>query len=175
MPAPPQNFGLAFAVHQDQLSACIAVAWRVDGVAHIGIIKHDDRTDWLYTKVLEISRKYKKAIYTDGKFGVNTDQVDKLRRARPTPQIELLSWPAVSTATVTFIREYQSGNLVHYAHEGLDLAVRTAVKRGYRDTPRWTFGRGPGEEDVTPLESASMALRAYDEQKPRVPITIITG
>jgi hypothetical protein len=45
----------------------------------------------------------------------------------------------------------------------MDEAVRLVTKRGTRDAKRWTWGRPNDEVDITYLEAASAALKAYDD------------
>lgn len=177
LPAPPKHFRLAFKVHPLQTSASIVAVWRdAQRVVHIGVLDHRKGVAWLHERLLGLSRKYGLPIVYDSGNNVDTVVTERLERARPRPKFEPQAWNAVSTAAATLLQEIDGGNVAHYAQPELDEAVRLAVKRGTKDSKRWAFGRGPVEtSDITALEAASLALRAYDEAKPRVPIAIVTA
>lgn len=176
-PTPPANFRFAYAVHPLQTSASIVAAWRVAGVAHGLVLDHREGVSWVAKRNLEISRKHRVPIAFDSLENVNAAISSALGRAKPKPKLEPYNWNQVSTAAATLFNDIESGNVVHYDQDSLNDAVRLAHKRGTRESKRWAFGRGPGEanepNDITSLEAWSIALKAYDEAKPRVPVEII--
>lgn len=175
-PSPPAHFRMAFAVHKNQTSASIVAAWRVDGVVHLGVLAHREGVAWLKAEYLRLARKYRVPVVADKGESVSLVEIQKLEKARPKPQFETYDWNAVSTAAASLLAEIDAGTVVHHPHDALNEAVRVATKRGTRDSKKWAFGRGLDEtNDITALEAASLALRAYDNAKPKVPVQIIGG
>ena len=174
MPPPPSHFRLAFKVHPLQTSASIVAVWRVNGKVHAGVLDHRRGVAWLYSQLLLLSRKYRVPIVYDNGNSVDTAEVEKLQRAKPRPPLEPQNWNQVSTAAATLLKEIESLNVEHYGQPDLDEGIRIVVKRGTRDSKRWGFGRENEEDDITGVEAMALALRAYDEAKPRVPIRLIT-
>jgi len=177
MPSPPSHFRLAFKVHPLQTSASIVAVWRVDRKVNVGVVDTRKGVTWLYPRLLALAAKYNVPIAYDTANSVDTAEADRLKRAKRRPQIEGLNWNQVSTGAAATFNEIETGNVVHYGTPELNDAVRVVVKRGTRDSKRWAYGRPPGNEeaDITTLEAFSIGLRAYDEAKPRVPITLITS
>lgn len=174
---PPAHHRFAYAVHPLQTSASIVAAWRVDGKAHGLVIESKAGVAWVDQRCLEIARRHKLPIAHDMQESVNTAVSTKLNRARPRPKLEGQNWNQISTAAATLFGDIEAGNIAHYDQPNLNDAVRLAQKRGTRDSKRWAFGRGLGEanetNDITALEAWSIALKAYDDAKPRVPIELI--
>jgi hypothetical protein len=169
LPAPPDHFSVAFQVHPDGLSASIVAAWRdSQGNAHIGILDHRPGTEWLAPAALSIARKHRTPLVHDTYGGPNNVQVEALQRARPRPRFEPQTMADVKTAAALLVKELDDGKLRHYAQDEMDEAARLAVKR--RIGNGWGLGRGTdADEDITPLEAAALALRAYDGSKRRAP------
>jgi hypothetical protein len=176
LPTPPAHFRMAFAVHPNQTSACIVAAWRVKGKAHLLVLEHRNGVNWLAPKQVALARKYKLPVVTDVGNSVNVTELDRMKRAKPPVRSDPQNWNAVSAAAAELLKLIDAGDVVHYNQDMLDEAVRVAVKRGTKESKKWGFGRGSDEEnDITPLEAGALALRAYDESKPRQKQEIITG
>jgi hypothetical protein len=176
LPQPPEHFRIAFVVHPLQTSAAIVAAWRVDGKAHLLVMKHGKGVAWMRLEYLRLARKYKLPVVTDPGNNVNVSELEKLQRIKPKLQFELPTWAQVAAAAATLMQQIEDNNVVHYDQDDLNEAVRVVVKRGTKNSKMWAFGRGTVEEnDITPIEAASLALRAYDQAKPRVPMVIITA
>jgi hypothetical protein len=175
LPTPPEHFRMAFVVHPLQTSAAIVAAWRVDGKAHLLVLDHRNGVSWLFAAYVRLARKYKLPVVSDSGNNVNTSEVEKMQRTKPALRFELQNWNQVSAAAASLMAEINASNVVHYSQEPLNEAVRVAVKRGTKMSKRWAFGRGAEENDITALEAGSIALRAFDESKPRQPMQIITA
>lgn len=168
LPAPPDHFAVAFQVHPDGLSASIVAAWRDDeGNAHIGILDHRPGTEWLAPAALAIYRKHRTPLVHDTYGGPNNVQVEALQRARPRPRFDPQTMADVKTAAALLVKELDDGKLRHYAQDEMDEAARLAVKR--RIGNGWGLGRMDAAEDITPLEAAALALRAFDGMRKREP------
>lgn len=174
-PQPPAQFSLCFAVHPEQTSASLVAAWRDKGKAHVLVLDHRPNVAWLYARALELARKYKVPLVYDSGASHNIVQAEKLGKARPKPKLEGQNWSQVATAASLFTTEVDSGNVVHWGQDPLNEAVAKATKRGTRESKRWAFGRPAATDDITALEAASLALRYFDELKPRVPVRIVTA
>jgi hypothetical protein len=163
-PQPPEHFRIAFVVHPLQTSASIVAAWRVEGKAHLLVLEHGKGVAWVRAKYLHLARKYKLPVVTDTGNNVNMSELEKLQRIKPKLQFDLPTWAQVAAAAATLMQQIEDNN------------VRVVVKRGSKNTKMWAFGRGAIEEnDITPIEAASLALRAYDHAKKHVPVAIITA
>jgi len=168
---------MAYSTHLLGSSASIMAAWRdSDRKPHLLVIDHHKGTEWLAPRLRELGRKYSvPAAYDKGRA---TDQVvaESLGRDRSNRvKLEPATWPDVSAAAAALLAEIEHGNLVHYAQESLDGAAAAAIKRGTEHSARWNFGIGDEEsQDATSLLAGALALRAFDQLKPRVPVSIIT-
>jgi phage terminase large subunit-like protein len=167
-PTPPKQFGLAFAIHPMGTAASIAVAWREDGEARVGIIASQSRVDWLYKEVLRISRLYKRPIIHDT-IGVSKVEAERLGRARPIPKLAPQQWGDITTAAALFKKELDNGNLKHWNQDALNQAVAVSKKRGMAGSDRWAFNALTPDADISALNAAAMALRWYDANPARRP------
>lgn len=163
---PPEHFALAVAVHPDQLSASIVAAWRDGPKAQLLMLDHRPRTDWLPDAAVRLSRLYKTPIIHDVQ-GAVTVEVEQMQRKTPRPRLLPQSFPNVKTAAALLVKEVESGRVQHWDQEELNEAARIARKRSVGPTS-WALGRVNPGDDITPLEAAAMALRQYDESKPRM-------
>lgn len=166
LPQLPSTFSMAFAVHRDDKCASITAAWRdEEGRAHILLLDYRPGSKWLHARVLELSRKYKVPIVYDHRTSANQVEVEMLNRATPRPRMDPQNWAEVSTASTLFVKEFNRGAIRHYEQKPLNDAAAVAVKRGTVQTDRWVFDAPKNQPglDVTPLLSACLALRAYDD------------
>ncbi|MFP7760901.1 hypothetical protein [Marisediminicola sp. LYQ85] len=165
----PDYYVAGFYVSITGLSAALVAAWRVDGVAHLAVIKHAEGTSWLKPAVLADHKAHGQAFVYDAKNAATDVEGQAIKRAR-VPRLKLVpqNWIHVSTAASLFMKELNSGNLRHYDQQALNLAVRDAVKGQQPQSSRWSFRMSkPDEQDITALEAGALALRAYDELKPK--------
>ncbi|PRY70204.1 hypothetical protein B0I08_101332 [Glaciihabitans tibetensis] len=176
IPELPPVFRYAFYVRPDQLSACIVAAWRVDGKAHLLVLSQFAGVDWLYNSIRVLNKRFPRIpVVHDAKGNWNLAEVEKLQRARPRPRMEPQTWPQVTTAAATLKRDLDTGNVVHYQQDELIEAVKKVVKRGTATSAFWAFGMADQTDNVGAVVAASLALRSYDQIKPRVPVTPIMG
>lgn len=175
LPTPPSHFRIALAVHPLQTSAAIVAAWRVNGKAQILVLEHKAGVRWIYDKVRGLAKKYRVPISYDIVNSANVVEIEKLGKAQsPKPRFLPSGSVVVATAASLLLKEIESGNLRHWNQPALDEAASMATKKGSTASKRWWFG-GNETGDVTPLEAAALALRDYDEAKPRVPMKMIIG
>jgi hypothetical protein len=178
-PAPPTHFRLAFKVHPLQTSASIVATWREDGPGskiHAIVIDQRKGVAWLKPRLLELARRYRTPVVYDTGNNVDQSVAEQLQRAKPKPMLEPRNWNQVSSAAATLVQQLETENVVHYDQAPLNDAIKLAVKRASRESKRWAFGRGADETaDITALEAWALALHAYDESKPRVPLALVTA
>ncbi|KQQ22882.1 hypothetical protein ASF48_07020 [Rathayibacter sp. Leaf299] len=158
----PKRFTMAAAVHPDQTFTAIAIAWRVNGVAHIAVREHRPGVAWLgqSVKANYLATKMATAVDSQGPITVETEA---MLRMRPKPKLIVQTMHNITTAAALLAKEVETKNLVHYKDDVLDSAVRVAGKRNIGDRGKWAFSRGDSpENDITALEAAAMALRQYD-------------
>ncbi|MGV8973390.1 MAG: hypothetical protein ACOH10_13795, partial [Rhodoglobus sp.] len=174
MPKPPKVFRLAYSVHPLQTSASIVAVWRdKKNRVHVGVIASQPGVAWLVPEMQRLAKKYNVPFAFDQGTTWNANEADKVARIRPAsnrPKLDPMTWAAVSTAAVAMLEQIEAGNITHYGHEGLNTAVRVAVKRmGGKDSKRWNFGRSKEADDITTLEAAALALRALDNMPAPTP------
>ncbi|WP_144719252.1 hypothetical protein [Agrococcus jejuensis] len=157
----PDHFALGVAVSFDQSFSAIGIAWRVDGVAHVGLVAYERGSDWLVERVNGIAAKYPRApIVYDAKGQINVE-VEKITQARARTRLQRQSWLEVQTAAALLVREVHTARLRHYGQEALTQAALIASRRG--DERSFAFGRPTPEAQIVALEAVSLALRVYDE------------
>lgn len=173
LPDVPDNFALALSVNNAGNCASIMAVWR-DSKKRvcIGVLDNRVGTEWVDARARALARKYRTPIVYDSGVGAVRGVIEKMEKARPKPRLTPYDWNAVSTAATILLSEIETGNFMHWNQPALDRAVEGAKKRGSVDTKRWGFGRISDEYDITPLEAASIGLRAYDEAKPRTRLVI---
>lgn len=158
-PAPPERFALA--ISSDGIRASIEGVWRVDGVAYILQLDHREGTAWLGQRAAELSRKYQTPIIYDN-FGAVLEQVELMQQMRPRPRLQPTQSRDTYTAAARFMKEVSTGNLKHWGQAELTSAVLRATKRPIRNDKAWSFGHSEKGDDITGIEAAALALRAYD-------------
>lgn len=175
LPGPPAHFRVGLAVHPFGTSASIMAAWRVDGVAHVLNLEHKAGVNWVDGAVRRICAKYRVPYVFDSASGNALVEVQKLNRARPKPKGEPQTSTDVATAAALFMKEYEADNLVHYGEETFDAAAACVTQRFFNNSKRYAFGRKNETDDILDFEAGSMALRAYDDSKPRTVTVMVTG
>lgn len=173
VPAPPDHFRFALAVHPLSTSASIVAAWRVENVPQLLVLRTGPGIGWAYEECVRLSRRYGVPVVYDSGQAANTAIADRFQRARPKVKTEPLGWGQVSTAAALLHSEMVAGKVHHWSHPAMDQAVRDVIKRGSGDSKRWAFGRPHDEADITTLEAGAAALKAYDDAPaPRQRLTL---
>lgn len=166
--SPPARFQMAIAVHRDQTAASIVAAWRdPKHRAHMLVLAHDRGTSWVAGKAYDLAVKYKVPVVHDS-MGVVLVETEALARRRPSVKLAPQTTKNITTAAALTMKDIENGTFVHHNQPDLNEAARLAVKR--RILSAWGFGGGDVAEDITALEAGAMALRAYDQDVPRIPL-----
>lgn len=157
----PQNVAFGFDIAPDGSSACLAAAWRVDGVAYIEILAHEQGSAWLNKRVQTVGRKYK-AITAYDRIGTNAGAADEMDRLRPKPKLQAIDTTALGAANAVFSRDLEGGSLKHFDQPGMTAAALGAVRRPMGTRGAWAWNWTASRADLTPLRAATLALRVYD-------------
>lgn len=169
----PEHFTLAFDVAVDGSVAAIAAAWRDNGKAYVEIVDHQQGTEWLVPRLRELAHRYRCTIAHDT-VGAALVEAEALNRLRPRPRVQPLAYKDLSPGCAAFMKELTEGTLVHFDQPSLNEAARKAVKRPLGENG-WAWTRRNSDGDIAPLVAATMALRAYDNMKPRQKMQIVTS
>jgi hypothetical protein len=169
LPDPPERFGLAIAPHPDQISASIVAAWRDEqGKAVLLMLDHRTSVTWLASAAIRLSKKYDVPIVYDGGQQVALLAVEQFNRAKPRPRLRPMTFVDAKKAASLLIDDIDEGRVAHYRQPEMESAAKIAVKRK-AGVNGWLLGRNPKSpnDDITPLEAASMALLQYDTERPK--------
>lgn len=170
MPALPDRFTTAFAVHPSGTYASIVAAWREEGVAQILVLEHGLRTSWLASSVKAITTEYTdtrtrfRLPVAHDTVGAAIAEAEALARQRPAPNLKPQKWANVASAATLLLKEIEAGNLRHWNQPVLNDAIGITTKRGTPRSNLWAFNATDPEGDITTVNAAAMALRAYDEE-----------
>jgi hypothetical protein len=171
-PQPPERFALAIGVTPALTFGAIVAVWRdTKGIAHVLVLRHGPGIRWMADEAAELARKYRLPIVHDN-FGSVLVVVEELHQRNPRPRFDPQTTRDTTTAAAKLVEAVETGRLAHYAQDALTDAALSARKRTI-GPKAWAFGRRDIEDDISALEAASLALRAYDETPDRVPITIL--
>lgn len=163
VPSVPENAAVAFAVHPSQSFASLVAAWRDEnGVAYVGVIRHQPYSQWVADAVYQRSRVKRFPIAYDTGSGPAKVEAEKLERAKPRPELHPQSMRDIITAAALLVDELRHGRLRHFDQPDLNNAARIAVKRRIGREGGWGMGRVLSDDQITTLEAAAMALRVYD-------------
>lgn len=109
--------------------------------------------DWLAARWRTTS-----LIVIDGKAG-SVDLVNLLRARRvPAARILVLPVDKAIAANATFVRHVNERTLTHVGQPGLTLAVGLGARRDIGQSGGWGFTPATPDGDVTPVESAALAV-----------------
>ncbi|CAI9386081.1 hypothetical protein [Microbacterium sp. T2.11-28] len=179
--ALPAVLALAIAIDPDGRWCSLAAAWKGTGdKRHVALLEHQSGVHGFGAKVARISRKLnRRVIYDPGRATENVE-ITALRAARPPIRVRPLLRNDIPRAAVLFMKTLSAENLVHYTgQDQLDGAAEIAVRRAFGVSGAWAFGRpdekNRPEDDITPLEAASRALFALDDERPATTGLGITG
>jgi hypothetical protein len=173
MIAKPAQFALAYDVAPDQSTACIAAAWRVDGIAYVEVVDHRQGVDWLGSRLVELAKRYRVPIAHDT-IGAALAEAEWLQRQRPRPRLSPMTLRDVGTGCQVFMKELQGGRLRHFDQNSLNSAAAIAAKRPLSENS-WAWGRRLSAGDITPLVASTLALRAFDAVKAPQRMQIVTA
>lgn len=158
----PERYALALVCHPDQSSAALVAAWRdAEGVGHILIDRHDRGTDWV-APYLKKHAKNRTLIAYDSFSAVTAVEVSKALKVAPKPRLEPKGTAFLKQSAALLMDDLNNGRIVHYKQGPLDRAAEVAIKRKV-GAFGWAFGRALSEDDITALEAASLALKAFDD------------
>lgn len=169
----PTQFAFGFDVAPDGSTACIAAAWRIDDVAFIEIIEHKLGTAWLVPRLVELGRRYRVPVGHDT-IGAALAESELLSRQRPKPRTRPATMRDITSGCVTIMKELHNGSLKHFDQISLNEATARAAKRPLSENS-WAWGRRLSGGDITPLVACTIALRTFDNLKPRATMGIVTA
>ena len=158
---PPGKFAIGIAAHRYAPVASIVAAWREDDVPHLLVLDHVAITS-LVKRTKELATRYRAPVAHDT-TGPITVEAEALGRERPSVSLRPQSFPKVKTAAALLVKEVEQGRVKHWDQAVLNEAVRVAKKRTDSRYSGFAFGFAEDEDDITPVEAGSMALRLYDE------------
>lgn len=165
--SPPALFTIAVQVHPDSTVASVVAAWRTPAGRACLLPLYAGPVSGLHDAVLGLHARHRPLVAYDSGSAATDSEAQRLARARPRPRLEPQRWADVSTAASLLVKEIEAGNVTHWGTPALTNAVKIATKRGTSESKRWAYGRPNPEDDITALEAASIALRAYDAAPPR--------
>jgi hypothetical protein len=158
LPTPPRRFALAVAATETH--AAIVAAWRDEGEGRLLLLDHRPGRAWLPIAVRDLSRRYRVPVVIDPRAStVMADVVQAIEQLRPAPRIERQDYEDVAAAHERIVLELQGGRVRHFGQDALTdafLAVRR-VQMG----AKWKFS-GDADNDITPAQAATLALRYFD-------------
>lgn len=145
-------FGIAVTL--DRQHACISAAGmsRAERM-HVEPVDHRSGTLWLIDRALELQAKWGTLFVIDGK-GPASDLIPALQSAGV--KLFIASTADVTDAYATIFDLVQNAQVAHMSYPELDSAVAGATKRPIGD--RFTWGRKTSAFDISPLESATLAV-----------------
>ena len=164
LPELPDHFAFGIAVDFNQNYACIVAAWRVDGVAYGVVLDHrEGQPKWLADRVAELAAKYGGRLpIAHESMGTVLVSLQGMLTVRPKLNLVSQTTKQVTTAAALLIREIETHNVRHYNQKALNEAI-LRIRRRKIGNSAWGFGRADMEDDITPAEALSMALRTYDD------------
>ncbi|WP_454137250.1 hypothetical protein [Microbacterium paulum] len=170
-PALPPVVALAIAIHPDGKWASLAAAWKGKrGKRHVALLHHQEGITNFGKTVLLKARKLNRQVIFDSGRPLENVEIAPLVAGRPPLRTRSLARMDIPRSAVLFMKTLTAGDLVTYSgQDPLDLAAEIVVRRGFGATGAWAFGR-PDErtrpdDDITPIEAASRALYALDDEK----------
>jgi hypothetical protein len=172
LPSPPERFALAMSAAPNQSAASICAAWRErDGTARILLLDHRVGVRWLAERGAYLSRKYHTPMVHDS-MGVILVHAEEMNRMSPRPRMTPLNTRQITTAAAKLVEAIDTGRARHFGQEELTRAALLAKRRTI-GVSAWGFGRRTADDDISPIEAAGMALRAFDEMPTRGAVRIL--
>ena len=161
-PDPPARFGMAISITPALSAGSIVAAWREkDGTGRLLLLEHREGVRWMAERAAELSARYKVPITHDN-FGSVMVVVEELQRMKVRPRLDPQTTRGTTTAAGALVEGIESGRVLHYGQDALTEAAMAARKRTI-GPKAWAFGRRDIDDDISAIEAASLALRAFDE------------
>lgn len=158
----PERFALAIAVDVNQRYAAIVAVWRNDeGKACFLVLDARKGYGWLADRAYGLSRKYRAPIIHDDK-GPVMGEVEWLQNQSPKPQLVKYSWGQIQTSAAVLVKTINASDFYHWNQPDLTDAARDVVKR-MSGPKAWGLGKRDPEDNITPIEAASIGLNYYDK------------
>jgi hypothetical protein len=159
LPALPKRFALAVSATED--AASIVAAWREDGEGRLLLLEHRKGRSWVPLIAREIARKYRVPIVVDPKASmVMADVKQRLEQIRPAPQIAEQAFEDVAAAHERIVDDVNECRVRHFGQDPLTDAFLKVTRKQMGN--RWKYGRMSEDDDITPAQAATLALRYYD-------------
>jgi phage terminase large subunit-like protein len=146
----------ALDVNPERSKAAVVAA----GAGVIELVDYRQGLDWLVSRAVELSRKYRRKFAVDAN-GPAGSFIEDLRKA----EVDLVEMKPqdVVRATGNFYDAVVDRHVKIRRHMALDEAVAGAAKRAVGDA--WVWGRKSSKTDISPLVAATVALYAANERR----------
>lgn len=156
------SYALGIEVAPDMASASVVMAGqRDDGAWHVEVARSSAGASWVQAYVQRIVEQNDQlgSVVVDvaGPVAAILDkrgETWRLGDVRVTP----IKVAELGVACMTLRDGVVSGWLRHMGDPFLNIAVQSAGKRDLGDTGRWVFSRKSTTSDITPIQSAALAL-----------------
>lgn len=151
----------AIAVSPDRDWAAISVAGqRTDGLKHVDVGHHRQGTSWVVKAAAAIAEKHPDAVFVIDGGGPANSLIPKLEEAGLI--LDVVGAREQAAAFGLFMDGVRESTTRHRDQRELNSAITSAKKRTIGDGAS-AFGRKASGEDITPLESAALALLGHDK------------
>ena len=150
---------LAIAVTVDLTHASLSAAGQDDdGRAHVVPLEHGPGIGWVVASAKALQDTHDVEVVIDGR-GPGAVLIPSLEQAGV--RLRVIGTSDVLDACAGIYDRVRDRRLGHEGYAELDLAVQGAVKRKVGD--RWAWGRRQSTSDISPLESATLAVWGLQE------------
>lgn len=158
---------LAFDVAPDfSMSTIAAAGLRNDGLIHVGIVKREQRMNWVPREVAELAAALRPTVtVADASGGVAAllPELEKLN-----VEVTLTSTKEYAQACMMFAEGVNNATLRHVGEPDLLVAVDGADTKPLGDGWKWAR-RGSSIADISPLVAATLAHWGVAAQRARIP------
>jgi len=160
----PKDVAFGYDISPNGSTAAIVAAWRVDDVAYVELVAHQQGSSWVRPRIVDLAKKYKAPVGLNDIGGVRAvrEEIGRMR-AIPNSRITSVAYRDIAPACSTLLRDFEDGRLKHSGHVGLTDAI-LQVGRAQMGDKAWKWMPGVKGADITPVWAATMALRAFDER-----------
>jgi hypothetical protein len=159
----PRTLGVSVA--DDGRSASIALAaWNPDGRAQVKVLDHRAGTFWIERELETYRDDFQPAAITYNAGGPTGSIEGPIARAAGRVEVEPVRGQSYTAACSAFVTGFDEGRYWHMDQEWLNTAVEGASKKT-RGTA-WLWDMQNSNADVTPLDAATVALRALEGRPP---------
>jgi hypothetical protein len=158
MSFPSDRFALGVEVGPDGAWASVSLAGqRTDGLWHVELDERADGSAWVvpHIKMLVGANPQIRAVIADAgsPSAALLDDFAKAGIKVTTPRVVELG-----AAHTRILDAVVTGAIRHRRQPQMSGAVKVAGKRGLGDTGMWVFSRKTSVSDITPIQSATLAL-----------------